>query len=32
MQHMCSLDHGLITMWCCLGIGVGLLLGNLTKR
>ena len=31
MHHACSLDHGLIVMWSCLAMGVGLVIGNLTK-
>lgn len=31
MHAQCALDHGLVVMILCLGLGVGLVIGNLTK-
>ncbi|MET3481507.1 hypothetical protein ABIC70_001014 [Methylobacterium sp. 1973] len=30
-MHHCPPDMGLVVMWCSLALGVGLVLGNLTK-
>lgn len=31
MHGHCSPDHGLIILYICIGLGIGLVLGNLTK-
>ena len=33
MHHcICTLDIGLIVMWVSIGLGFGMLIGNVTKR
>jgi len=31
MHHVCPPDLGMVVMWSCLAMGVGLVIGNLTK-